>query len=105
MIGRARGQFCSLLFLFAMCQAHTAVASAHEPGDERPWKRLKREDGIADSRRLKVGRGILQVDFAPGALDLPEEVVLLHIQAAASAVTQYYGQFPVSRARVLVVPV
>jgi hypothetical protein len=48
--------------------------------------------------------GTLQVDFGTGALDVGEDAILRHIQMAASAVVAYYGQFPVKRARVLVVP-
>jgi hypothetical protein len=53
---------------------------------------------------VKIGGATLQVDFAPGALDLPPEALLNHIRAAADAVATYFGRFPVNRARVLVVP-
>ena len=59
---------------------------------------------IVDSHEVKVRGGVLQVDFAEGQLDEPQ-AILRHIQAAASAVTAYYGRFPVPRMRVLVVPV
>ena len=53
-----------------------------------------------------MGGGTLQIDFANGpTLDLPIDAILKHIQMAASAVTAYYGHFPVARARILVVPV
>ncbi len=60
---------------------------------------------IASSRELKMGGAVLQVDFAAGQFDLGNDVILQHIQAAANAVVTFYGQFPVKRARVLVVPV
>ena len=56
------------------------------------------------SRQLSLGVATLQIDFANGPLDLPVDAVLQHIQAAASAVTAYYGRLPVARARILVVP-
>ena len=59
---------------------------------------------IVATRDLKAGRATLQVDFAAGALDLPEEAVLAHVKAAANAVVAYYGRFPVSRDRILIVP-
>jgi hypothetical protein len=59
----------------------------------------------ADSRQLLVGGGALQIDFAPGPLDLPRIAILNHIEAAADAVSTYFGGFPVKRVRVLVVPV
>ena len=60
---------------------------------------------IASSRELKVGGAVLQVDFAAGQFDLGNDAILQHIQMAANAVAMYYGQFPVKRARILVVPV
>jgi hypothetical protein len=48
---------------------------------------------------------LIQIDFAPGDLDLPKSDVIQWIETAARAVSEYYGKFPVSRARVLVVPV
>jgi hypothetical protein len=60
---------------------------------------------IATSRQLSVGGATLQVDIAAGAIDLPVDTLMQHVQAAASAVNAYYGRFPVSRVRVLIVPV
>jgi hypothetical protein len=59
---------------------------------------------IVASHDLKIGGATLQVDFAAGPLDLSQDSVLAHIRAAASAVTAYYGHFPVNRDRVLIVP-
>jgi hypothetical protein len=60
---------------------------------------------LASSQTLQIGGASLQIDFADGALDLSPEQVLPWIQRAASAVTVYYGRFPVARARILIVPV
>ncbi len=60
---------------------------------------------IVGTRELKIDGATLQVDFAEGQLDLSQEAVLAHIRAAASAVTAYYGSFPVVRDRILIVPV
>jgi len=60
---------------------------------------------IAASRELKIGGATLQVDFAAGPLDLSQDAIFDHVRAAASAITTYYGRFPVDRARVLIVPV
>ena len=59
---------------------------------------------IVASREVKLGGATLQVDFAEGPLDLTQEAILAHIRAAAEAVTAYYGQFPVARDRILIVP-
>jgi hypothetical protein len=45
------------------------------------------------------------VDFAQGALDLTPAQVLPWIQRAVNAISLYYGRFPISRARILIVPV
>ena len=67
----------------------------------QPWRAAA---GIASTRELKVGGATLQVDFANGAMDLKPEQILEHIQKAADAIATYYGRFPVTRARILVVP-
>jgi hypothetical protein len=83
------------------CLAQSGVGNA---GPAPQWEKLAPSDGLADSRLLQMSGGTLQVDFAPGALDVGEDAILRHIQMAASAEAAYYGQFPVKRARVLVVP-
>ena len=60
---------------------------------------------IVASHELKIGGAKLQVDFAAGLLDLSQETIIAHVQSAASAITAYYGRFPVDHARVLIVPV
>lgn len=60
---------------------------------------------IANTRQIKIGTAVIQVDFAAGQMDLPLETVFAHIQSAASAVAGYYGKFPVNHLRVLVIPI
>jgi hypothetical protein len=60
---------------------------------------------IATTRQLHIGGATLRVDFAAGAMDLPVDTLMQHVQAAASAVATYYGRFPVPRARLLIIPV
>jgi hypothetical protein len=67
----------------------------------QPWRNVD----VAESHQIAVGGAVLQVDFARGALDLSHETILEHVRAAASAVTAYYGRFPVARARLLLIPV
>ena len=57
-------------------------------------------------RELKIGGGTLQVDFAAGPLTFRRTPLSLRMcRPAASAITTYYGRFPVERARILIVPV
>ncbi len=98
MAALARRPIRLLLMFFLLGQIFTATVA----GAGQPWHPA---EGIASSHQLSMGGATLQVDFANGPLDLPVDAVLQHIQAAASAVTAYYGRFPVARARILVVPV
>ncbi len=54
--------------------------------------------------RLHIKDSILQVDFAPGDLDLSRDRILRWVTKAASAVTRYYGRFPVALAHITVHP-
>jgi hypothetical protein len=54
---------------------------------------------------LDVWGGSIHVAFAPGNISLPREKVLDWIAASARAVSTYYGRFPVSSVRLLIVPV
>ena len=73
-----------------------AIASGAQPG---------RNVQIADSHEIKAGDAIVRVDFARGDLDLTHDAVLAHVQAAVAAIMAYYGRFPVSKARILMIPV
>ena len=70
-----------------------------------PWDPVRRYGPPRATHRLNVGGAILQVDFATGALDLSDDVILRRIQTAARAVTIYYGKFPVPRVRIFIIPV
>ena len=52
-----------------------------------------------------MGGADLQVDLGAGRFALGDAAILNHIRMAATAVTTYYGRFPVRRDRVLVIPV
>jgi hypothetical protein len=92
----ARG-LCLLLLL-------GAAGAVHGPAQDWRWHGPGSEARISQTRNIRIGGAQIQVDFAEGRLDLSIDAILAHIQAAAAAVTAYYGRFPVDRARVLVVP-
>ncbi|MGB8398355.1 hypothetical protein, partial [Bradyrhizobium sp.] len=54
---------------------------------------------------LDVPGGTIQVALAPGNIALPQEKILDWIRTSAKAVSTYYGRFPVSSLRLLLVPV
>lgn len=53
--------------------------------------------------QLIVANVTIEVSFAQGKLEVPRTVVLEWIVSSARAVAHYYGQFPVSRLRVLLI--
>lgn len=59
---------------------------------------------VASSRSFHVGGATIQVDFAPGSLDLPVAQVMQWVENAAGSASTYYGRFPVSRDRILIQP-
>jgi hypothetical protein len=65
-----------------------------------PWS-----SPVASSQFIRVGGASIQIDFAPGSLDVTQGDVIQWIETAARAVSEYYGRFPVLRSRVLVVPI
>ncbi|MEN3348780.1 MAG: hypothetical protein V7632_2415 [Bradyrhizobium sp.] len=70
-------------------------------GDRMPYDafdRLPRTD-------LDVPGGTIHVAFAPGNMTLPKDRIFDWIKASARAVSIYYGRFPVSSLRLLLVPV
>ncbi len=70
------------------------------PGPGRRWN-----EPIASSQNLHIGGATIQIDFATGQFDLTPAQILPWIQRAAQAVVTYYGKFPVSKVRILVVPI
>ena len=53
---------------------------------------------------LSIGGATIEVDLAPGNLDVRPAEILSWVERAARAVTIYYGRFPVQRVRVRVAP-
>jgi hypothetical protein len=89
-------------FVLCVAIAYCTMKSVSQSPDFHgpPWNRP-----VASSRVIHSGGGTIQVDFAPGDLDLRPEEVLRWIDTAGRAVSAYFGKFPVTRARILVVPV
>jgi hypothetical protein len=54
---------------------------------------------------LEVPGAVIHVGFAPGEIALPKEKVLDWVRTSAKAVATYYGRFPVSELKLLIVPV
>lgn len=65
-----------------------------------PW-----DAPVASSQTFPIAGSTIQVDFAPGSLDLPRVQFVRWVRRAATAVATYYGRFPVPRDRILIWPV
>ena len=75
--------------------------SEYMRGDRMPYDafdRLPKTD-------LEIAGGTIHVAFAPGDIILPTEKVLDWIRMSAQAVSAYYGRFPVTSLKLLLVPV
>jgi hypothetical protein len=88
-----------LACLFAVT-ARSAIAAPPQHHHHAPW-----DSPVAWSHTIHEGGAAIQIDFAPGSLDLSREQVVNWIDTAARAVSEYYGHFPVPRERVLVIPI
>ena len=86
---------CILLF----CTSALSAPAQNPRHHHAPWNST-----IASSQTIYAGNANIQVDFAPGDFDLSHEEIINWIQAAANAVSIYYGKFPAPRARVLILP-
>jgi hypothetical protein len=79
-----------------------ATVSSQDPtGEHRgpPWR-----SPVASTQSFHIAGSVIQVDFAPGTLDLPTPQIMQWVENAASSVATYYGRFPVPRDRILIVP-
>lgn len=90
-LNERRGLLLAVLFGVALSAAY-----AQHP----PWRAR-----VVASRKVAIGSSVLAVDFAPGPLQLSPDQIAGSVKGTALSVARYYGRFPVSRARLLVVPV
>jgi hypothetical protein len=54
---------------------------------------------------VPVAEGTLEVGFAPGTFTLPRSALVAWLEASAKATSTYFGKFPVTPTRILIVPV
>jgi hypothetical protein len=102
MINRRTLLSVSILTLAACGALLLANISSQNPNDEHhgpPWR-----SPVASTQSFHIAGSTIQVDFAPGSIDLPTPQVMQWIENAATSVATYYGRFPVPRDRILVVP-
>jgi hypothetical protein len=78
-----------------------AHAQSQYLGERFPYTAFDR----LPSTPIAVDGGTLNVAFAPGTFDLPRTALFAWLETSAKAVSVYFGKFPVSSARILIVPV
>ncbi len=91
----------SIILFASLCGLSTSSAQPAPPHHHHaPW-----DTPVVWSHTIHEGGANIQIDFAPGSLEISREQVVNWIDTAARAVSEYYGRFPVPRDRVLVIPV
>lgn len=58
----------------------------------------------ADATAITIGGGEIEVELGDGHLDLSRAELMTWISSAATAVTGYFGRFPVARYRIVIEP-
>jgi hypothetical protein len=87
------------LILGALATA-PAYAQSEFAGERFPYRAFDR----LPKTTLEVGGATLNVGFAPSDLPLPRSALMAWLGDAAKAASVYFGKFPVSSARILIVP-
>jgi hypothetical protein len=91
---------CALLTACSYPALDTMASAQPRGRGHAPW-----DSPVAWSQTIHAGGASIRLDVAPGPLDLSRSQIIDWVQTAARAVSEYYGRFPVSRDRVLIIPV
>jgi hypothetical protein len=89
---------CGLMLGAMVALMAPGAGSANAALAQAPWS-----SPVASSQTMNIGGASIQIDFTAGNTDLSQDRILQWIKNAATAVTTYYGRFPVPRDRILVV--
>jgi hypothetical protein len=89
----------SMILACAISSLTLAAMLAAQFRNGPPWRHP-----VVSSQSFHIGSAVIQVDFGPGALDLPHDQVMQWVRNSASSVATYYGRFPVTNDRVLIEP-
>ena len=94
------GFFCSALLFYPVFASASGRIGIPAAANDEPWS-----IPVVSSQILNVGRASLQIDFGSGDLDLKHDEVVKWIDAAATAISMYYGKFPADKVRILIIPI
>ena len=96
---------CSLFVIAFLALLAPCSFAGEEQGREPTVPFSGNSDRTAGvTQVLSIGGATIEVDLAPGTMDVQPSQIISWIERAARAVTIYYGRFPVLRVRVRVVP-
>jgi len=101
MISRSIRLALLLYVLNGMGASRTPAEQSELLGERMPYAAF---DALPKTQ-LEIGRAKLDVAFAAGTFALPKEKIFAWIEKSATAVSVYYGRFPVAEARILIVPI
>jgi hypothetical protein len=87
--------------LFGAFSSQILAQSEYMRGDRMPYDAF---DSLPKTD-IDVQKGIIHLAFAPGDFELPRSKIMDWIKRSAKAVSTYYGRFPVSSLKLLLVPV
>lgn len=92
------------MFAFLLIASHLSILANEPRMPETPNRPLVAQPGAQSARRILHVRGAeIEVDIKLADAALQTEDVLAWVRRATEAVTTYYGDFPVRRARVSVI--
>lgn len=98
--GIAMGRWSFFVLAFLVLRTPFGMAG-EEQGRVAATPSINRSIRSTDGTQvLSIGGATIEVDLAPGSLDVRPAEILSWIERAARAVTIYYGRFPVQRVRV-----
>jgi len=92
---------CVQVLLLGVLACAPARAESEYLGERFPYDAFDR----LPATPMEVGGGTLNVAFAPGEINLPRGAIMDWLETSAKAVSVYFGKFPVTSVRVLIVPV
>ena len=98
---RSQSALClALTVIFCLCGQSSGSAQSFT-SERMPYAAF---DQLPASP-IQIETAVLDVRFAPGTFELPQQKIKDWLVASARAVSIYYRRFPVPRARILIVPV
>jgi hypothetical protein len=97
---RSAAWFILQIVLLGLLACSPARAQSEFTGQRFPYSAFDR----LPTTPITVGGGTLKIAFAPGRLTLPRSAFIAWLTRSATAVSTYFGKFPVSLVRILIVP-